>query len=317
MLVQEGTLKTGDFLLCGPGVGRVRALRNDRGKAIAKAGPGTPVEVSGLDAVPNAGDRFYVMKSLQRAKEVAESVKNERRQQSMTRLTKVKSLEDLFQQRESGKLPELNMILKADVTGSVDAILKVLGDIPDQEVKLNILHTAIGSVSESDVVLAEASAAMIVGFNTTVEPGAQKLADNAGVDIRLYRVIYDVIDDIRKALEGLLTPEKSEQVKGKATVREIFHVTKVGTIAGCMVSEGNVYRANNARVIRDGAIIVPSADDAKHGRHRPIASLRRFKEDVREVRAGMECGIRIEGFDDVKPGDVIEAYEVVETARKL
>jgi translation initiation factor IF-2 len=317
VLVQEGTLKTGDFILCGPGAGRVRSLKNDRGKVITKAGPCTPVEVSGLDEVPNAGDKFYVLKSLQQAKQVAEDVKNTRRQQSLTQLTKPTSLEDLFSKREGGKRPELNMILRSDVSGSVDAILKSLGEIPDEEVKLNILHTGIGSISESDVVLAQASDAIIVGFNVSVEPGAQKAADTARVDVRLYRIIYDVVNDIRKALEGLLAPNVAEETRGKAEVREVFRVSRVGAIAGCFVTDGIIGRSHNVRVIRDGTIIVPTAEDVKHKRHRSVGSLKRFKDDAREVRAGMECGIRVEGFDDVKPGDIIEAYEVIEEARKL
>ena len=317
VLVQEGTLKTGDFILCGPGAGRVRSLRNHRGKPITKAGPGTPVEVSGLDEVPNAGDKFYVLKSLQHAKQVAEDVKNNRRQQTLNQVTKATTLEDLFSQRESGKLPELNLILRSDVSGSVDAILKSLGEIPDEEVKLNILHTGIGSISESDVVLAQASNALIAGFNVSAETGAQKLADAAGVDIRQYRIIYEVVNDIRKALEGLLAPNVTEETRGKATVREIFHVSRVGTIAGCFVTDGTIGRSHSAKIIRDGIIIVPTADDVKYKRHRPIVSLKRFKDDAREVRAGMECGIRVEGFDDIKPGDVIETYEVIEEARKL
>ncbi|MBI4581545.1 MAG: translation initiation factor IF-2, partial [Planctomycetes bacterium] len=317
VLVQEGTLKTGDFLLCGPGAGRVRSIKNDRGQAITKAGPGTPVEVAGLDEVPNAGDKFYVLQSLQHAKQVAEDVKAARRQQTLAQISKLTTLEDLFQQRESGKRPELNLILRSDVSGSIDAILKSLGEIPDEEVKLNILHTGIGTISESDVVLAVASSAMIVGFNVAVEPGAQKQADAAGVDIRLYRIIYDVVNDIRKALEGLLAPNVTEEVRGKAEVREIFHVSRVGTIAGCFVTEGVIGRSHNVRIIRDGQIIVPTADDVKHSRHRPVASLKRFKDDAREVRAGMECGLRVENFDDLKPGDVVESYEVVEQARTL
>ncbi len=317
VLVQEGTLKTGDFILCGVGAGRVRSIKNDRGKVVKKAPPGAPVEVAGLDEVPNAGDKFFVLKSLQHAKQVAESVKTARREESLAQVAKPTTLEALFQQRESGKLPELNLILRSDVSGSVDAIRKALGEIPDEEVKLNILHTGIGSITESDVVLAQASEAMIVGFNVSVEPGAQRLADSARVDLRLYRIIYEVVNDIRKALEGLLAPDVSEESRGKAEIREIFHVTKVGTIAGCFVTDGIIGRSHNARVVRDGQIIVPTAEDVKHKRHRAIASLKRFKDDAREVRAGMECGIRIEGFDDLKPGDVIETYEVVEQARTL
>ena len=214
LLVQEGTLKRGDFMVCGSASGRVRSIRDDKGRALTSAGPSMPVEVSGLDGVPNAGDLFYCVSSLQKAKDVAAEVTQLRRQEQLTTLQKPKTLDDLFAQRESGKVPELNVILRADVQGSVDALLKVLKDIPDEQVKLNFLHTGMGSVSESDVVLACASNAIIVGFNVSVETGAQRMADQEGVDIRLYRIIYEVADDIRKALEGLLPRERSEQLRG-------------------------------------------------------------------------------------------------------
>ena len=317
MLVQSGTLKRGDFVVCGPGYGRVRTMRDDRGRTVKEAGPGVPVEVAGLDAVPNAGDRFFCVDSLQRAKQIADEVKEERRQDALTRISKPQTLEDLFQQRESGEIPELNLILRADTQGSVDALTKSLSEIPSEEVRLTFLHTGIGGVSESDVVLADASGALVVGFNVTADPSVQRSAEVQGVDIRLYRVIYEVIDDIRGALEGLLPRLQTEESRGKAEVREIFHVSKVGMVAGCMVTDGVVGRSHCTRVIRDGAIIVPTEDDVRHSRHRAVGSLRRFKDDAREVRAGMECGIRIERFDDVKPGDLIETYEVIETARTL
>jgi translation initiation factor IF-2 len=292
-------------------------MKNDRGQVITKAFPGMPVEVAGLDEVPNAGDKFYVLKSLQQAKQVAENVKANRRQQTLNQISKPTSLEDLFQKRESGKLPELNLILRSDVSGSIDAILKVLGDIPDEEVKLNILHTGVGSISESDVVLAQASDAIIVGFNVSVETGAQKLGDAARVDIRPYRIIYDVVNDIRKALEGLLAPNVTEESRGKATVREVFHVSRVGTIAGCFVTDGVIGRSHNARIIRDGQIIIPTTDDVKHKRHRAITSLKRFKDDAREVQAGFECGIGLSDFQDLKPGDIIETFDEREIERTL
>jgi translation initiation factor IF-2 len=317
LLVQEGTLRTGDFLVCGTAAGRVRRMRDDRGRAVKRATPGTPVEVAGLDEVPAAGDRFYCLESLQHAKQVAEQTKAERRADSLAKAGKRQTLEELLQQRETGEIPELKVILRADVQGSVDALMKSLSEIPSDEVKLHFLHTGIGSVSEGDVVLASASDALVIGFNVAADAQAQRLADEEGVDIRLYRVIYDVIDDVRKALEGLLPSDKSEELRGKAEVREIFRVSRVGTVAGCMVTDGRVLRSHYLRVIRDGQIVVPTAEDVKRGRHRAITSLRRFKDDVREVRAGMECGIRVEDFDDVKPGDVLEAYEVIETARTL
>ncbi len=317
VLVKEGTLKRGDFLVCGPAAGRARMIRDDRGKALKSAGPAIPVEVAGLDTVPNAGDPFYAVSSLQRAKEIATEITGQRRQEQLVQFTKAQTLEDLFKQRQSGAIPELNLILRADVQGSADALVGMLREIPSDEVKLHFLHTGIGSITDSDVVLAIASGAMVVGFNVSAEGSAQKMAETNGVDVRQYRIIYEVADDIRKALEGLLPRDKREESRGKAEVREIFRITRVGTIAGCLVTEGMIARSHKVRVVRDGQIIVPTADDVKRERHRAIASLRRFKDDVREVRLGMECGIRVEDFDDVKPGDVMEAYEVIETARTL
>jgi translation initiation factor IF-2 len=317
LLVREGTLKRGDFMVCGPASGRVRSIRDDKRRSLTSAGPSMPVEVAGLDGVPNAGDLFYCVESLQKAKEVAGEVAHLRRQEQIVSVQKPKTLEDLFAQRASGKVPELNLILRADVQGSVDALLKVLKNIPDEQVKLNFLHTGMGSASESDVVLAMASDAIIVGFNVSVETGAQRMADQEGVDIRLYRIIYEVADDIRKALEGLLPRERSEELRGRAEVREIFRVSRVGVVAGCIVTEGVIARSHVVKVVRNGTIIVPTAEDVKRGRNRAIESLKRFKDDAREVRTGMECGIRVQDFDDMKPGDVIEAYEVVETAGTL
>ncbi|HSW44290.1 MAG TPA: translation initiation factor IF-2 [Phycisphaerae bacterium] len=317
VLIREGTLKRGDFLVCGPAAGRVRLIRDDKGKPMTSAGPSMPVEVGGLDAVPNAGDLFYCVSSLQEAKDIAGEAANLRRQEQLQQIRKPRTLDDLFAQRTSGKVPELNLIMRADVQGSVDALLKVLNDIPDEQVKLNFLHTGIGGVTESDVVLASASNAMIVGFNVTVDTGPQKLADRDGVDVRLYRIIYEVADDIRKALEGLLPRERKEEFRGRAEVREVFRVSRVGVVAGCFVTEGTIARSNVLKVIRDGTIIIPTQEDVRRERHRGIASLKRFKDDAREVRTSMECGIRVEDFDDVKPGDIIEAYEVVETARTL
>ncbi|GMU20684.1 MAG: hypothetical protein AMXMBFR13_07800 [Phycisphaerae bacterium] len=317
VLVREGTLRIGDYMICGRAAGRVRMLLDDRGRRIKEVGPGLPGQVSGLEEVPDAGDPFHCVDSLQRAKEIASETRDTRRQESLAKLAKPKTLDELFRQREAGAIPELNLILRADMQGSVDAIVKTLGDIPSDQVKLNLLHTGIGAVTESDVVLAQASGALVVGFSVAAEPAAQRLADVEGVDIRLYRIIYEVVDDIRKALEGLLPREQNEENRGKAVVREIFHVSRVGTVAGCMVTDGIVGRSHYVRVIRDGQIVVPTAEDVKRKQHRALASLRRFKDDAKEVRAGMECGMRIQDFDDVKPGDVLETYEVVETARKL
>ena len=317
LLVREGTLKRGDFVVCGPATGRVRLIRDDKGRSLPSAGPSMPVEVAGLDDVPTAGDLFYCIESLQRAKGIATETAAIRRQEQLVQTRKPRTLDDLFAQRASGKIPELNLIMRADVHGSIDALLKVLNDIPSEQVKLHFLHTGIGSVTEGDVVLAKASDAIVVGFNVSVESGAQKMAEREGVDVRLYRIIYEVADDIRKALEGLLPKERTEELRGRAEVREVFRVSRVGVVAGCFVTEGTIARSNVVRVVRDGSIIMPTADDAKRGRHRTITSLKRFKDDAREVRTSMECGIKVEDFDDVKPGDVIEAYEVVETAGTL
>jgi translation initiation factor IF-2 len=211
----------------------------------------------------------------------------------------------------------LKVIIRADMQGSLDALHKSLGEIPSDEVKLQVLHAAVGAITEGDVVLATASEAIIIGFNVTPESVAERMAKDRGVDVRVYRVIYDLIDDIRKALEGLLEPDRSEETRGKAEVRNVFKISRLGTVAGSVVTDGVIARSHKVRLIREGRIILPSEEDLRRGRHREIDSLRRFKDDAREVRSGLECGIRIAGYDDVKEGDIIEAYEVIETARKL
>jgi translation initiation factor IF-2 len=317
VLVREGTLREGDIILCGPAAGRVRALRDDLGRRVHEAGPGTPVELAGLDCVPGAGDPFYQLSDLQAAKEIAESVAQQRREQSLTRLSRPRTLEDLFMQRQAGQIPTLNLIVRADVQGSVDVLKKTLAEIPSEQVKLVVLHAAVGSIAESDVVLAEASKALIVGFHVVPDQGAARLAEQKGVEIKLYRVIYNLTDDIRKALEGLLEPERKEEFQGRAEVRQVFSVSRIGKVAGCYVTEGTIHRSSYARVLRDGRIILPTAEDAERGRHRSLTSLRRFKDDAHEVRAGLECGLKVEDYDDIQPGDLVEAYKVVEVARKL
>ncbi|MBN1489719.1 MAG: translation initiation factor IF-2 [Phycisphaerae bacterium] len=317
VLVQEGTLREGAILQCGPASGRVRALRDDLGRRVKEAGPSTPVEVAGLDRVPDAGDHFYQVADLQTAKEVAESVVQQRRDQSLATRTQPRTLEDLYLQRERGEIPTLNLILRADMQGSVDVLRKTLSEIPSDEVKLNVLHAAVGGITEGDVVLAEASDALIVGFHVVPEQGAQRLADQKGIEVKLYRVIYHLTDDIRKALEGLLEPEHKEEHRGRAEVREVFGLSKIGKVAGCYVTEGVIARSHYVRVLRDGRIILPTAEDAERGRHRGLTSLRRFKDDASEVRTGFECGLRIEDYDDIQAGDVIEAYQVIDVARTL
>ncbi len=308
VLVQSGTLRTGDMVVCGNAFGKVRALLDDRGKKLKDAGPSIPVEIWGLDEVPVAGDKFYVLKSMQHAKTVAEGCRNRRVHEGRAQSQRVRTLEDVVKRRGTDEIPELNVILKADVDGSMDALRNMLAKIPSDEVKLGFRHVGVGPVNDSDVLLADASDAIIIAFRVVPSVGAKRLAESKGVDIRQYKVIYDVAGDIKKALEGLLAPDEKVEQRATCEVREVFNVTKVGTIAGCMVTDGLVKRAHLLRLTRDGTVV---RDNCR------IGSLRRFKDDAKEVRAGMECGIRIEGFDDVKPGDSIESFEIVKIARTL
>ncbi|MFH1420256.1 MAG: translation initiation factor IF-2 [Planctomycetota bacterium] len=308
LMVQEGTLKPGDFIVCGAAYGRVRAIKDDTGKTIKRAGPSTPVEISGLSNVPVSGDKFYVVDSLQKAKDVAQEIAIRKREKELIRVVKPTSLESVLAGAAEGEIPELTVIIRADVQGSIDVLQKVLTEYPDDEVKLNILHAGVGSVTESDVVLAGASKAIIIAFHVAPEPAIQRLADEAGVDIRTYRIIYKVIDDIRSALEGLLAPDEKLESRGRAEVREVFSISRIGKIAGCYVREGNIERAHLVRIIRDGVVVKDRGE---------IESLRHFKNDVKEVKSGLECGIRIVGFDDLKPADIIETLELIKTARKL
>jgi len=252
--------------------------------------------------------RFTRLKDLQRAKDLGKEIHDQRRAKALAATRKPKSLEDLFSERELGDIPHVNVILKADTRGSIDALTQSLGDLPSDQVKLNILHAGAGAINEGDIVLAEASGAIVIGFHVVPESGVQRIADEKGVDVRMYRVIYELIDEIKQALEGRLAPEEKLEIRGCADVREIFNVSRVGTVAGCYVTEGVISRNHRVRVLRDSVVI---RDD------NALENLKRFKDDAREVRSGMECGLKIAGFDDVKPGDVIESYEVVKIARKL
>ncbi|MFQ5412345.1 MAG: translation initiation factor IF-2 [Phycisphaerae bacterium] len=308
VLVQEGTLMPGQILVCGAAHGRVRSMKDDRGQPVRKAGPSTPVEITGLNDVPQAGDKFYTLKDAKRAKEIAEEIAAIRREEDLVRVAKPTSLESMFAQAAEGEIPELNVIIRADVDGSIDALRKQFASFPDDEVKLNILHSGVGTVTESDLALAQASQAIIIAFGIAPDPAVQKRADLLGVDIRSYRIIYNVSDDIKKALEGLLTPEEKIESRGRAEVREIFFISKVGKVAGCFVRDGVFNRTHRVRIVRDSVVVLDSAG---------IDSLRRFKDDAKEVKSGLECGIKIEGFDDVKPGDIIESFEVLKIARTL
>ncbi|MFO0838655.1 MAG: translation initiation factor IF-2 [Phycisphaerae bacterium] len=308
VLVREGTLKSGQFFVCGPAAGKVRSLVDSAGNRMTEAGPGTPVEVTGLDELPRAGDQLFVLNDLARAKEIAAEIRQQRREEALTEVRKPQTLADLLSDSAHEEIPSLNVIVRADVQGSVEVLRKALGDFPKEKARLNVLHAGVGTISEADVRLAQASSAVVIGFHVIAEDRARQLADQVGVDIRIYRVIYEIIDDLHKALAGLLSPEEREEARGRVEVRQVFNVTRVGTIAGCAVIDGVVARSHRLRLVRDGRIVLEGA---------AIASLKRFKDDAREVRAGFECGIKIEGFDDVKPGDVLESYDIVEVAQTL
>ncbi len=306
VLVQEGELKVGNFVVAGRGFGRVRDITDDRGKRIKNATPPAPVQISGLDEVPDAGDRFYVVDSLKKAQEAAEQRRERERQKQLAR-PKV-TLDTMFNQMAESQIKEILVVVKADVQGSVDVLRHEIEKISTDEVRTRVLHAAVGGITESDVLLAEASGAVIVGFNVIPSGKARQMAEAKGVEIRPYRVIYDLVEDLTKAAEGLLTPDLREEVLGHAEVRKVFKVSKVGAVAGCYVTDGVVQRDALIRVTRDGVVI-------EHDRR--LEQLKRFKEDVKEVRANMECGMKIEGYDDIKEGDVLECYRKVEVKRTL
>ena len=308
VLVQDGRLRPGMTLVCGNAYGKVRAILDDQGKRLTEAGPSVPCEVWGLDEVPSAGDPFYGLKSLQRAKAIAEETRQKRQAQARMPTPKARTLEEVFKQRDAEGVPEMDVIIRADVDGSVDALKQALGKLPTDQVSLMIRHAAVGAVTDSDVLLADASDAIIIAFRVGTGTATRKLAEEHGVDIREYKVIYNVVDDITKALEGLLAPEERLEARAALEVREVFKVSKVGMVAGCYVTDGLLSRDHRVRLLRQGVVI---RDDCR------IDSLRRFKDDIKEVRAGMECGLRLERFDDVKQGDVMEAYEIVQIARTL
>jgi translation initiation factor IF-2 len=306
IIVQQGTLHKGDFIVVGRAFGRVRDIMNDRGQRIDQATPSMPVAISGVSEIPDAGDKFYIVKSLKAAEEAA----NERLIIERHRdLAKEKiTLDNVFKHLEATGKKELSLIVKADVQGSLETLRNVLSKISTDEVVVSVKHSAVGGVNESDITLAEATSAIIVAFNVTASGAARKAAEIKGVDIRFYDVIYDLIDDVTKAAEGLLAPELKLEVLGHAEVRDVFKISKVGMVAGCYVTDGVIERNSQIRVTREGIVIESD---------RRLNTLRRFKEDVKEVRAGQECGMRIEGYDDIKPGDVLECYRTREVQRKL
>lgn len=307
VLVQSGTLKVGDAFVAGIHAGKVRALIDDTGKRVLSVGPSTPVEVIGFSDVPTSGDLFIVVEDEKRARQIALSRQQKQRLAEMAKTRKL-TLDELYSKIKEGSIKELNIIIKGDVQGSVEAIKDALENISHPQVKVKVIHSSVGGITESDVMLASASSAIIIGFNVRPDPKASQVAEKEGVDIRLYNIIYEAIDDIKKALEGMLEPTLKEKVLGRAEVRQTFQITRVGTVAGCYVLDGVISRASEGiRVIRDNIVVYEGK----------IGSLKRFKDDVREVQAGYECGIVIENFNDVKVGDILENYIIEKIAAKL
>ncbi len=306
ILVQNGTLRIGDYLVAGSNHGKVRAMLDERGKPVKEAGPSTPVTILGLDGAPTAGDKFRVFEDERDAKQVATKREQLQREQTI-RTQKHITLDEIGRRIALGDFKELNIILKGDVDGSVEALTDSLQKLSTDEIHINILHKGVGQITESDVLLASASDAIVIGFNVRPGASAKEIAEREEIEIRNYSIIYDAINDVKEAMEGMLSPELKEQVTGNIEIRETFKVSKVGTIAGCMVLDGKVTRNSKIRLIRDGVVI----HDGE------LASLKRFKDDVKEVTKGYECGLNIKNYNDIQVGDIIEAYETVEVKKKL
>ncbi|MDL1986344.1 MAG: translation initiation factor IF-2, partial [Deltaproteobacteria bacterium] len=301
LLIREGTLHTGNAIVCGIHHGKVRAMLNDRGKHVEAAGPSIPVEILGLTGVPNAGDEFIALADDKSAKQVSIHRIQKQRSKDLSKTSRL-SLEKLFEQMEKGEAKELNLIIKADVHGSIEALRDSLTKLSNNEVNINVIHAATGTIIESDVSLAAVSDAIIIGFNVRPSTKVQALANEENVDMRFYNIIYNAIKDIKNAIIGMMESTYEERILGRAEVREVFHVPKIGTIAGCYVTDGKIERGQLVRLIRDGVV-------SYEGK---ISSLRRFKEDAKEVQSGYECGIGIENFNDIKLGDIIECYYLEE-----
>ena len=306
VLVQNGTLRIGDYVLAGTSSGKIRAMQDERGKDIKEAGPATPISILGLDGAPQAGDRFNVLKDEREAKQTAQKRSQLQREQSV-RAQRQLTLEEIGRRIAVGDFQELNIILKGDVDGSVEALTDSFQKLSTEEIQVNIIHKGVGAITESDVLLASASSAVVIGFNVRPMANARTVAEKEEVDIRTYSIIYDAIDDIKKAMEGMLSPEMKEEVTGTAEIRETFKISKIGTIAGCMVLSGKIFRNSKIRVIRDGIV----AFDGE------LASLKRFKDDVKEVSKGYDCGLQVKNYNDIRVDDQIEAYQEVAVQKKL
>lgn len=306
VLVQAGTLRVGDYVLAGQHSGKVKAMHDERGKDIKAAGPSTPVSILGLDGAPQAGDKFNVFEDEREAKQIAAKRAQLQREQSV-RTQRHITLDEIGRRIALGDFQELNIILKGDVDGSVEALTDSFQKLSTEEIQVNILHKGVGAITESDVLLASASDAIIVGFNVRPVGNARAIADKEEIDIRTYSIIYDAINDLKDAMEGMLSPELKEEITGTAEIREIFKVSKIGSIAGCMVTNGKIFRSSNVRIIRDGVVVHTGE----------LTSLKRFKDDVKEVSKGYDCGMQIKNFNDIKEGDIIEAFQQVEVKKKL
>ena len=306
VLVENGTLKTGDIVLAGTQYGRIKAMFNERNQRITEAGPAEPVLILGLNGAPQAGDKFNVLETDQEAREIANKREQLQRELGL-RTQKILTLDDIGRRIAIGNFQELNIIVKGDVDGSIEALSDSLIKLSTEEIQVNVIHKAVGQISESDVTLAAASNAIIIGFQVRPSISARKLAEKEGVDIRLYSIIYDAIEEVKSAMEGMLSPEIKEEITSTVEVRETFHISKVGTVAGCMVKDGKIKRNSKVRLIRDGIVIYSGE----------LGSLKRFKDDVKEVVSGYECGLNITNYNDIKIGDIIEAYEEVEVKKSL
>lgn len=306
VLIQAGTLKVGDPILAGSYSGRVKALTNERGQKVDKAGPSTPVQVLGMQGAPTAGDKFNVLESEVEAREIANKRLQLQREQGL-RTQKHITLDEIGRRLAIGNFKELNIIVKGDVDGSIEALSDSLLKLSTEEIQVNIIHKSVGQISESDVLLASASDAIIIGFQVRPSAGARKLAEQEEIDIRLYSIIYDAINEVKAAMEGMLAPEYEEKITANVEIREVFKISKVGTIAGCMVLDGKINRNSKVRIVRDGVVVFTGE----------LASLKRYKDDVKEVATGYECGLNIHNFNDIKVGDIVESYEQVEVKRKL
>lgn len=307
LLVKEGTLKPGDIVVSGSSYGRVRTLLDATGKTLEEAGPATPVVITGLDEVPVAGERFFVLDNMPDAAEIASEQKQVHREKTLASRRQI-TLDNLFSEIAAGDVKELNVVIKADVQGSVDVLVRTITELNTSEVAVKVLHAAVGGITESDVLLAEASNAIIIGFQVVADDRAKTLADRSNVEIRHYRIIYKIVDDFRAALEGMLTPNIEIKILGKVEVRQIFRISRIGVVAGCFVLEGVINRNAKVRIIRNNVIV---RDENS------IDTLRRIKDDATEVRAGFECGLKLAGFDDLKIGDIVEVYEEIKVSRTL